>query len=50
MLKKYKRKNEKKYYCTILEKRFNSIFPLKKIRGHLIVADKKIRDSTGLTY
>jgi hypothetical protein len=41
---KYKKKQERKYSCTIVEKKFNSIFPLKKIRGHLIVSDKKKKD------
>jgi hypothetical protein len=44
MQRKYKRKNERKYSCTIIEKKINSIFPLKKIIGHLIVADKKKKD------
>lgn len=39
--KQFKKKNERKYFCTIIEKRFNSIFPLKNIIGHLIVAEKK---------
>jgi len=39
--KQFKRKSERKYHCTIIEKRFNSIFPLKNIIGHLIVADNK---------
>lgn len=45
--KKFKRKNERKYSCTIIEKRLNSIFPLKKIKGHLVVADKKKGDNIG---
>ncbi len=36
-----KKKNEKKYNCIIKEKKFNSIFPLKKVIGHLVVANKK---------
>ena len=39
--KKYKRRFERKYYCLIKEKKFNSIFPLKNVIGHLIVSDKK---------
>jgi hypothetical protein len=42
---RYKRKNERKYYCFIKEKKFNSIFPLKKVIGHLIVTDKEKRDN-----
>jgi len=37
----YKRKIERKYNCFLKEKKFNSIFPLKNIRGHLIVTEKK---------
>jgi len=48
--KKFKRKNERKYSCTIIEKRLNSIFPLKKIKGHLVVADKKKGDNRPLLY
>jgi hypothetical protein len=48
---KFKRKNERKYSCTIVEKKFNSIFPLKNIIGHLIVADKKVKeDNSELFY
>jgi len=36
----YKMKFERKYKCIIKEKKFNSIFPLKKVSGHLIVTDK----------
>lgn len=37
----YKRKMEKKYNCIIKEKKFNSIFPLKNVFGHLIVTNKE---------
>ena len=51
MQRKYKKKNERKYSCTIIEKKFNSIFPLKNIIGHLIVADKKFKeDNSELFY
>jgi hypothetical protein len=51
MQRKYKKKNERKYSCTIMEKKFNSIFPLKNIIGHLIVADKKFKeDNSELFY
>jgi len=36
----YKRKFERKYNCIIKEKKLKSIFPLKKVSGHLIVTDK----------
>jgi hypothetical protein len=36
----YRRKFERKYKCIIKEKKFKSIFPLKKISGHLVVTDK----------
>lgn len=38
--KQYKRKYERKYRCFIKEKKFNSIFPLKNVIGHVIVADR----------
>ena len=36
----YKRKLERRYKCIIKEKKLKSIFPLKKVSGHLIVTDK----------
>jgi len=39
--KQFKRKIERKYSCVIIEKKFNSMFPLKNVIGHLVVADKK---------
>lgn len=36
----YKKKFERRYKCFIKEKKFKSIFPLKKVSGHLIVTDK----------
>jgi hypothetical protein len=50
MQKQYKRKNERKYYCTIVEKKFNSIFPLKNIIGHLVVADKNVKNKVDYIY
>lgn len=41
MYRQYKRKIEKKYNCVIKEKKFTSMFPLKKIFGHLIVTNIK---------
>lgn len=38
--RQYKRKFERKYNCIIKEKKFKSIFPLKKVSGHLVVTDK----------
>jgi len=40
MRKEYKRKHERKYFCIIKEKKFKSIFPLKKVIGHIIVTEK----------
>ncbi len=50
MQRRYKKKNERKYNCIIIEKKFNSIFPLKNIIGHLIVTDKKRENKAGLLY
>jgi len=41
MNKYYKRKIERKYKCLLKEKKFNSIFPLKNVSGHLIVTKKE---------
>jgi len=42
MYRQFKRKFERKYFCTIRERKFsNSIFPIKKAIGHLIVSNKK---------
>jgi hypothetical protein len=37
----YKRRNERRYSVMIKEKRLSSIFPLKKVIGHLVVTNKK---------
>ena len=50
MKKQFKRKNERKYSCTIIEKRFNSIFPLKNIIGHLVVADKNKENKNDILF
>ena len=50
----YKRKSERKYNCIIKEKKLKSIFPLKKVSGHLIVTDKtnmkNYEDKRGLIF
>jgi hypothetical protein len=46
MYRQFKRKFERKYFCTIRERKFsNSMFPIKKAIGHLIVSNKKKNDS-----
>lgn len=46
MYRQFKKKFERKYFCTIRERKFsNSIFPIKKAIGHLIVSNKKKNDS-----
>lgn len=44
MYRQYKRSFERKYFCTIKERKLNSVFPLKNVKGHLVVADKKERN------
>lgn len=44
MRKEYKRKHERKYFCVIKEKKFKTIFPLKKVLGHIIVTQKDEND------
>jgi len=41
MYRQFKRKFERKYFCTIREKKLNSIFPLKNVIGHIVVSNKK---------
>jgi hypothetical protein len=48
--KQFKKKSERKYRCTIIEKKFNSIFPLKNIIGHLIVADNKNVNKNDISF
>lgn len=43
--RQFKKKFEKKYNCIIKEKKLKSIFPLKNIKGHLVVSDKKEKNS-----
>jgi hypothetical protein len=44
----FKTKNERKYRCIIKEKNFSSIFPLKNVIGHLVVADKNVNKNDDL--
>lgn len=45
----FKKKNERKHNCIIVEKKFSSIFPLKDVIGHLIVGEKKTENKADLT-
>lgn len=44
MQKEYKRKNERKHFCIIKEKKLKTIFPLKNVIGHVIVTEKNQND------